>query len=250
MKKLQISDFRISNLRISNLRISNLRISNLRISNLQLSNLHIKDFFNDKALQILLGPLNKNKPITVQALGVCSVLAIIVNLKVALVLGISVTIIMAFSNVIMSLLHNTIPTRIRLIVQLIVVAALVTIVSEFLKANAYNVGAKLSVFIGFIIINSILLERLEVFAVNNKPWESFLDGLGNGIGYSILLIIVAFFRELLGSGSLFGFKIIPQSFYNAGYMDNGLMLMPPMALLILACIIWVQRLRNKDLQEK
>lgn len=205
--------------------------------------------FSDKTKQVFLGPLSKNNPIAVQVLGICSALAVTANLKPALVMGLSVAVIVAFSNVIISLLRNTIPNRIRIIVQLVVVAALVTIVSEFLKAYSYDVSVQLSVYIGLIITNCILMGRLEAFAMANKPWDSFVDGLGNGFGYAIILIIVAFFRELFGAGSLLGFRIIPESFYQAGYMDNGLMMMPPMALIILACIIWVHRLKNKELQE-
>ncbi len=206
--------------------------------------------FSDKTKQVFLGPLSKNNPIAVQVLGICSALAVTANLKPALVMGLSVTIIVAFSNVIISLLRNTIPNRIRIIVQLVVVAALVTVVSEILKAFAYDVSVQLSVYIGLIITNCILMGRLEAFAMGNKPWESFVDGLGNGFGYAVILVIVGFFRELLGAGSLLGFRIIPQSFYDAGYMNNGLMMMPPMALIIVACIIWVHRAKNKDLQEK
>lgn len=206
--------------------------------------------FSEKTKQVFLGPLSKNNPIAVQVLGICSALAVTANLKPALVMGISVTIIVAFSNVIISLLRNTIPNRIRIIVQLVVVAALVTIVSEILKAYAYDVSVKLSVYIGLIITNCILMGRLEAFAMGNKPWESFIDGLGNGFGYAVILVIVGFVRELFGAGSLLGYRIIPQSFYDAGYMNNGLMMMPPMALIILACIIWVHRSKNKDLQEK
>jgi len=205
--------------------------------------------FSDKTKQVFLGPLSKNNPIAVQVLGICSALAVTANLKPALVMGISVTVIVAFSNVIISLLRNTIPNRIRIIVQLVVIASLVTVVSEFLKAYAYDVSVQLSVYIGLIITNCILMGRLEAFAMSNKPWESFVDGLGNGFGYAVILVIVAFFRELLGAGSLLGFRIIPQAAYDAGYMNNGLMMMPPMALIILACIIWVHRLRNKELQE-
>ena len=205
--------------------------------------------FSEKTKQVFLGPLSKNNPIAVQVLGICSALAVTANLKPALVMGISVTVIVAFSNVIISLLRNTIPNRIRIIVQLVVVAALVTVVSEFLKAYAYDVSAKHSVYIGLIITNCILMGRLEAFAMANKPWESFVDGLGNGFGYAAILVIVGFFRELLGAGSLLGFRIIPQSFYDAGYMNNGLMMMPPMALILLACIIWVHRSKNKELQE-
>jgi len=206
--------------------------------------------FSDKTKQVFLGPLSKNNPIAVQVLGICSALAVTANLKPALVMGISVTIIVAFSNVIISVLRNTIPNRIRIIVQLVVVAALVTVVSEILKAFAYDISVQLSVYIGLIITNCILMGRLEAFAMGNKPWESFVDGLGNGFGYAVILVIVGFFRELLGAGSLLGFRIIPQSFYDAGYMNNGLMMMPPMALIIVACIIWVHRTKNKDLQEK
>lgn len=206
--------------------------------------------FSEKTKQVFLGPLSKNNPIAVQVLGICSALAVTANLKPALVMGISVTIIVAFSNVIISLLRNTIPNRIRIIVQLVVVAALVTVVSEILKAFAYDVSVQLSVYIGLIITNCILMGRLEAFAMGNKPWESFVDGLGNGFGYAVILAIVGFFRELLGAGSLLGFRIIPESFYEAGYSNNGLMMMPPMALIILACIIWVHRAKNKDLQEK
>jgi Na+-transporting NADH:ubiquinone oxidoreductase subunit D len=205
---------------------------------------------SDKTKQVLLGPLSKNNPIMVQVLGICSALAVTAKLEPALVMGISVTIIVAFSNVIISLIRNTIPNRIRIIVQLVVVAALVTIVSEILKAFAYDVSVQLSVYVGLIITNCILMGRLEAFAMSNKPWESFLDGLGNGFGYALILIIVSFFRELLGSGTLLGYTIIPSSFYQAGYMNNGLMLMPPMALILVACIIWIHRAKNKELQEK
>mgnify|MGYP003589808094 FL=1 len=204
---------------------------------------------SEKTKQVFLGPLGKNNPVTVQVLGICSALAVTAKLEPALVMGISVTIIVAFSNVIISLLRNTIPNRIRIIVQLVVVAALVTIVSEILKAYAYDVSVQLSVYIGLIITNCILMGRLEAFAMGNKPWESFIDGLGNGFGYAWILVAVAFFRELFGSGTLLGFKVIPQALYDAGYVNNGLMILPPMALILVACIIWIQRARNKDLQE-
>lgn len=204
---------------------------------------------SEKTKQVFLGPLGKNNPVTVQVLGICSALAVTAKLEPALVMGISVTIIVAFSNVIISLLRNTIPNRIRIIVQLVVVAALVTIVSEILKAYAYDVSVQLSVYIGLIITNCILMGRLEAFAMGNKPWESFIDGLGNGFGYAWILVAVAFFRELFGSGTLLGFKVIPQALYDAGYVNNGLMILPPMALILVACIIWFQRARNKDLQE-
>ena len=203
-----------------------------------------------KSKEVLAVPLNKNNPITIQVLGICSALAVTAKLEPALVMGISVTIIVALSNVIISLLRNTIPNRIRIIVQLVVVAALVTVVSEFLKAFAYDVSVQLSVYIGLIITNCILMGRLEAFAMSNKPWESFLDGLGNGFGYAWILVAVGFFRELLGSGTLFGIQIIPQALYTAGYVNNGLMVMPPMALILVACIIWIQRAKNKELQEK
>lgn len=205
---------------------------------------------NDKFKETLLGPLNKNNPVVVQVLGICSALAVTVELKPAIVMGLSVTIIVALANVIISLLRNTIPNSVRIIVQLVVVAAVVTVVSEFLKAFAYDVSVQLSVYIGLIITNCILMGRLEAFAMGNKPWDSFLDGLGNGIGYAWILIAVAFVRELLGSGKLFGFQIIPESFYEAGYVNNGLMMMPSMALILVACIIWIHRGVNKDLQEK
>ena len=158
--------------------------------------------------------------------------------------------VLAFSNVIISLIRNTIPPTIRIIVQLVVVAALVIMVQQFLLAYNYDVSKKLSVFIGLIITNCILMGRLEAFAMHNKPWPSFLDGIGNGLGYGLVLVIVGFFRELLGSGSLMGYKVIPQCVYDAGYMDNGLMILPPMALIVVACVIWVQRAHDKELQEK
>ncbi|GHV12057.1 Na(+)-translocating NADH-quinone reductase subunit D [Bacteroidia bacterium] len=191
--------------------------------------------------EIFLNPLNKNNPVTVQMLGICSALAVTSKLEPSLVMAISVTVVVAFSNVIISLLRNTIPNRIRIIVQLVVVAALVTIVNEILKAYAYDVSKQLSVFIGLIITNCIVMGRLEAFALANKPLPSFLDGLGNGAGYGIILVIVGFFRELLGSGTLFGIQVIPNKFYEWGYENNGLMILPPMALIIVACIIWVQK---------
>ncbi|MDD4823431.1 MAG: NADH:ubiquinone reductase (Na(+)-transporting) subunit D [Bacteroidales bacterium] len=197
----------------------------------------------------LLTPLNLNNPITVQVLGICSALAVTSKLQPALVMGLSVTVIVAFANVIISLIRDTIPNRIRIIVQLVVVATLVTIVSEVLKAYAYDVSLQLSVYVGLIITNCILMGRLEAFAMSNGPWASFLDGIGNGLGYAGILVAVGFVRELFGSGALFGFKIIPQSLYDAGYMNNGLMIMPPMALLLLACIVWYHRSKEKSLQE-
>ncbi len=199
--------------------------------------------------EVLFNPLSKNNPVVVQILGICSVLAVTAKLEPSIVMGVSVIAVLAFANVIISLLRNTIPTNIRIIVQLVVVAGLVVIVDQVLKAYAYDASKQLSVFIGLIITNCILMGRLEAFAMANKPWPSFLDGVGNGIGYAIILVIVGFFRELFGSGTLLGYQVIPQSFYDAGYVNNGLMILPPMALILVACIIWVQRSYNKDLQE-
>lgn len=199
--------------------------------------------------EVLLGPLNRNNPVLVQVLGICSALAVTAQLKPALVMGLSVTIVVAFANVIMSLLRNTIPNRIRIIVQLVVVAALVTIVNELLKAYVYDVSKALSVYIGLIITNCILMGRIEAFALGNTPKASFFDGIGNGLGYAFILAIMGFIRELLGQGSLLGYRVIPDSFYAAGYANHGLMIMPPMALIILACIVWYQRSKIKDLQE-
>ena len=198
-----------------------------------------------KNKEILFNPLSKDNPVIVQMLGICSALAVTVKLQPALVMAISVTAVVAFANVIISLLRKTIPNRIRIIIQLVVVAALVTIVNEILKAFAYDVSKQLSVYVGLIITNCILMGRLEAFALGNKPWESFLDGVGNGAGYGIILVVVAFVRELFGSGTLLGFRI-----YDAGYVNNGLMIMPPMALILCAVIVWIHRARNKDLQEK
>lgn len=197
----------------------------------------------------LLNPLSKDNPVIVQILGICSCLAVTAKLEPACVMGISVIAVLAFSNVIISLLRNTIPTNIRIIVQLVVVAGLVAIVDQLLKAYQYEVSKQLSVFIGLIITNCILMGRLEAFAMANKPWPSFLDGIGNGLGYAIILIIIGFFRELLGSGTLWGFQVVPQWCYDHGYVNNGLMILPPMALIIVACIIWIHRIYNKDLQE-
>jgi Na+-transporting NADH:ubiquinone oxidoreductase subunit D len=204
---------------------------------------------SNKSKEILAGPLSKNNPVIIQMLGICSALAVTSKLEPSIVMAVSVTAVVAFANVIISLLRNTIPNRIRIIVQLVVVAALVTIVSEVLKAFAFDVNKQLSVFVGLIITNCILMGRLEAFALANGPWESFLDGLGNGLGYGIILVIIGFFRELLGSGTLLGFQVIPDVFYQWGYVNNGLMILPPMALIVVAVIIWVHRSRNKDLQE-
>ena len=186
-------------------------------------------------------PLNLDNPILVQVLGICSALAVTSQLKPAIVMGLAVTIITAFSNVIISIIRNTIPQRIRIIVQLVVVAALVTIVSQVLKAFAYDVSVQLSVYVGLIITNCILMGRLEAFAMMNKPWPSFLDGVGNGLGYALILVIVGAVREFLGRGSLLGFPIIPEEAYDFGYVNNGMMTMPAMALILLGCVIWVHR---------
>ncbi len=199
---------------------------------------------------VFFNPFSKDNPVVVQILGICSVLAVTAKLEPAIVMGLSVIAVLAFSNVIISILRSTIPTNIRIIVQLVVVAGLVVIVSQLLEAYAYDVSKQLSVFIGLIITNCILMGRLEAFAMGNRPWPSFLDGVGNGIGYTIILVIVGFCRELLGSGTLLGYQVVPQAFYDAGYVNNGLMILPPMALIVVACIIWVQRSVNKDLQEK
>ena len=197
--------------------------------------------FSKQNKEAFVNPLNLDNPIMVQVLGICSALAVTSQLKPAIVMGLAVTIITAFSNVIISLIRKTIPLRIRIIVQLVVVAALVTIVSQILKAFAYDVSVQLSVYVGLIITNCILMGRLEAFAMMNKPWPSFLDGLGNGLGYAMILVIVGAVRELLGRGSLLGFQLIPQSVYDAGYMNNGMMTMPAMALILLGCVIWVHR---------
>ena len=197
--------------------------------------------FSKQNKEAFINPLNLDNPIMVQVLGICSALAVTSQLTPAIVMGLAVTIITAFSNVIISLIRKTIPLRIRIIVQLVVVAALVTIVSQILKAFAYDVSVQLSVYVGLIITNCILMGRLEAFAMMNKPWPSFLDGLGNGLGYAMILVIVGAVRELLGRGSLLGFQLIPQSVYDAGYMNNGMMTMPAMALILLGCVIWVHR---------
>lgn len=191
--------------------------------------------------KIFTTPLSVDNPILVQVLGICSALAVTSQLKPAIVMGLAVTIITAFSNVIISLIRHTIPNRIRIIVQLVVVAALVTIVSQILKAVAYDVSVQLSVYVGLIITNCILMGRLEAFAMINKPIPSFIDGLSNGLGYAMILVIVGAVREFLGRGSLLGIQIIPDSFYDAGYINNGMMTMPAMALLLLGCVIWIHR---------
>lgn len=209
-----------------------------------------ESLFSAKNRQLLLGPLSKNNPVIVQVLGICSALAVTVKLEPACVMALSVTAVTAFSNVIISLLRNTIPTRIRIIVQLVVVASLVIVVDQVLKAFAYDVSKQLSVFVGLIITNCIIMGRLEAFALGNRPWASLLDGIGNGIGYGIILIVVAFFRELFGSGTLFGFPVVPQQFYEWGYANNGLLILPPSALIIVGIIIGIHRSKNQELIEK
>ena len=194
-----------------------------------------------KNLELLTAPLRKANPVTVLILGICSALAVTAKLKPALVMGLSVTVVVALANLVISLLRKGIPAKIRIIVQLIVVATLVILVDQFLKAFVYDVSKQLSVFVGLIITNCIVMGRLEAFAMGNGPWESFLDGVGNGLGYAIILAIVAFFRELLGSGTLLGFQVIPEGLYNSGYMNNGLMILPPMALIIVGIIMWLQK---------
>jgi len=209
--------------------------------------------FSRKNLKLLTGPLSTTNPITVQVLGICSALAVTAQLKPAVVMAVSVIVVLALANVIISLLRNTIPNRIRIIVQLVVIATLVILVDQFLKAFVYDVSKQLSVFVGLIITNCIIMGRLEAFALANKPWQSFLDGIGNAAGYGLILIIVGFVRELFGSGSLFGFRIIPGNWYiaNGGfYENNGMMILPPMALITVGIIIWIQRSRNRELIEK
>ena len=200
--------------------------------------------------ETFLNPILKGNPISVLVLGICSSLAVTVQLKGAFVMGLSVIAVTGLSSLVCSLLRNTIPNRIRIIVQLTVVALMVILVDQILKAYAYSVSKTLSVYIGLIITNCIVMGRIEAFALGNKPFASLMDGIGNGLGYALILVIVAFFRELFGSGTLFGIQIIPQALYDLGYMNNGLMILPPMALIILGCIIWVQRSIQKDLQEK
>lgn len=198
-----------------------------------------------KRLEPLINPLSNDNPVIVQILGICSALAVTAKLQPAVVMTISVLAVLALSNVIISLMRNTIPTSIRIIVQLVVVAALVVVVDQVLKAWNYEVSKQLSVFIGLIITNCIIMGRLEAFALNNTPFNSFLDGVGNALGYGIILVIVAFFRELFGSGTLWGFQVIPQALYDMGYQNNGMMILPPMALITVACIIWFHNRKAK-----
>ena len=200
--------------------------------------------FSKENKEIFSSPLNLNNPVTVQVLGICSALAVTVQLEPAIVMGLSVTVITAFANVIISLLRKTVPNRIRIIVQLVVVATLVTLVSQVLKAYAYDVSVQLSVYVGLIITNCILMGRLEAFAMQNGPWASFLDGVGSGLGYAWILVAVGFVRELFGAGTLLGIQVIPDVCYEWGYANNGMMTMPAMALIIVVCIIWATRAIN------
>lgn len=205
---------------------------------------------NAKLKETILNPIFKGNPITVLVLGICSSLAVTVQMKGAFVMGLSVIVVTGLSNFVVSLMRNSIPNRVRIIVQLVVVSLMVILVDQFLKAYAYSIETQLSVYVGLIITNCIVMGRIEAFGLGNKPIPSLLDGLANGAGYAMILLIVAFFRELLGSGTLFGFRVIPQCFYDAGYMNNGLVILPPIALILLGCIVWVQRSIQKDLQEK
>lgn len=209
-----------------------------------------ESMFSSKNLKLLRDPLNTNNPITVQVLGICSALAVTVKMEPSIVMALSVAIVTGFSNLVISLMRDYIPPRIRIIVQLVVIAMLVIVVDQVLQAFAYDVSKQLSVFVGLIITNCIVMGRLEAFAMANKPWPSFLDGIGNGAGYGAILITVSFIREIFGSGTVFGIKIVPQAFYDAGYMNNGLIILPPMALTIVGIIIWVQKSRNQKQLEK
>ena len=200
--------------------------------------------FSKENIEAFSNPLNLDNPVVVQVLGICSALAVTSQLEPAIVMGLSVTAITAFANVIISLIRKTIPNRIRIIVQLVVVAALVTIVSEVLKAFAYDVSVQLSVYVGLIITNCILMGRLEAFAMQNGPWASFLDGIGNGLGYAVILVVVGFVRELLGAGTVLGIQVVPDALYEMGYMNNGMMTMPAMSLIIVGCVIWAHRAYN------
>lgn len=206
--------------------------------------------FSSKNFKLLASPLNLQNPVTVQILGICSALAVTVKLKPAIVMGISVIVVTAVSNLVISLMRNYIPPRIRIIVQLVVVATMVILVDQLLRAFVYDVSKQLSVYVGLIITNCIIMGRLEAYAMANKPWPSFLDGIGNGMGYAMILIIVGFIREVFGSGTVLGFKVVPQAFYDAGYINNGMMIMPTMALILVGVIIWIQRSFNKELIEK
>lgn len=206
--------------------------------------------FSAKNRKLLTNPINLNNPITVQVLGICSALAVTAKLKPAFVMAVSVVAVTAFANLIISLLRNGIPPRIRIIVQLVVIASLVILVDQLLKAFVFDVSRQLSVFVGLIITNCIIMGRLEAFAMGNKPWPSLLDGIGNGVGYGIILIVIAFVRELFGSGTIWGYHVVPQALYEMGYRNNGFMILPPMALILVGIIIWIQRSRNPELIEE
>lgn len=207
-------------------------------------------FSSSKNFKLLANPLNLENPVTVQILGICSALAVTTKLKPAIVMGISVIVVTAVSNLVISAMRNYIPPRIRIIVQLVVVATMVILVDQLLRAFVFDVSKQLSVYVGLIITNCIIMGRLEAFAMGNKPWPSFLDGIGNGLGYAIILMLIGFIRELFGSGSVLGYKVVPQAFYDAGYINNGMMIMPTMALVLVGVIIWIQRSFNKELIEK
>jgi Na+-transporting NADH:ubiquinone oxidoreductase subunit D len=216
-----------------------------------MSNQEKEPLFSAKNLKLLTGPVGMNNPITVQVLGICSALAVTVKMKPAIVMALSVTIVVAVSNVVIAAMRQYIPDRIRIIVQLVVIATMVILVDQFLKAFAFDVSRQLSVFVGLIITNCILMGRLEAFAMANKPWPSFIDGLGNGAGYGLILVIVAFLRELFGSGTVMGFPVMQKlGIYSTGYENNGMMILPPMALIIVGMIIWLQRSKNTSLIEK
>lgn len=206
--------------------------------------------FSARNIKLLTNPLNLENPVTVQVLGICSALAVTAKLKPAFVMALSVVIVTAFSNLVISIIRNGIPPRIRIIVQLTVVATLVILVDQLLKAFVYDVSRQLSVFVGLIITNCILMGRLEAFAMANKPWQSFLDGIGNGLGYSWILLVLGFIRELFGSGTLWGYRVMPQAFYDLGYKNNGLIILPPMALILVGLIIWIQRSKSRELVDK
>jgi Na+-transporting NADH:ubiquinone oxidoreductase subunit D len=216
-----------------------------------MSNQEKEPILSAKNLKLLTEPLGKNNPITIQVLGICSALAVTVKMKPALVMALSVIVVLSVSNVVIALLRKYIPDRIRIIVQLVVIATMVILVDQFLKAYVFDVSKQLSVFVGLIITNCIIMGRLEAFAMANKPWPSFMDGLGNGAGYGLILVIVAFFREFLGSGTIFGYPVLEKlGIYNTGYENNGMAILPPMALIVVGLIIWVQRSRDKSLVEK
>ncbi len=205
--------------------------------------------FSKRNLKLITDPFNDSNPITVQILGICSALAITVQLKQAVIMALSVTVVTGFSNLVLSMIRNYVPNRIRIIVQLVIVAALVILVDQVLKAYVYDVSKQLSVFVGLIITNCIVMGRIEAFALANKPWPSFVDGIGNGLGYGLILVVIGVIRELTGSGKLWGFQVIPDALYEAGYVNNGMMILPPMALITVGCIIWFQRSRNTKLIE-